>query len=58
MELVADPDYRQFPAYGIGGKSVHDYLYVFFYRADAVRQDKIEGYPVRGYDACAGEQCR
>ena len=44
MELVADPDYRQFPAYGIGGKSVHDYLYVFFYRADAVRQDS-EGNP-------------
>ena len=57
MELVADPDYRQFPAYGIGGKSGHDYLDVFFYRADAVRQDKIEGYPVRSDYTCAGEQC-
>ena len=58
MELVADSYYRKFLAYGIGGESVHDYLQILFYRADAVRQDKVEGGPVRGYDACAGEQCR
>ena len=50
MELVADSYYRKFLAYGIGGESVHDYLQILFYRADAVRQDKVEGGPVRGYD--------
>ena len=40
MELVADSYYRKFLAYGIGGESVHDYLQILFYRADAVRHSE------------------
>ena len=58
VELVADTYYRQFPAYGIGGESVHDYLQVLLYGADAVRQDEVEGDPSVGDDAGIGEHER
>ena len=58
VELVADPYYRQLPAYGICGESVHDYLQILLYGADAVRQDEVEGDPSVGDDAGIGEHER
>ena len=58
VELVVDTYYRQFLAYGICGESVHGYLDVLLYGADAVRHDEVKRDPAVGDYARAVEQCR
>ena len=58
VELVADPYYWQFLAYGIGRESVHDYLDVLLHGTYVVGQHHVERDPAAGDYACAVEQCR